>query len=79
VLISRLCKFYRSPDTLDVGRDIGYCDLDCDQTTCDGDLDSCQNPLSLKTYLLEQVKRDGRLEWNRRKNVHFLFMKDPMP
>ena len=68
--ISRLCKFYRGSGTLSMGRGIGYCDLDCDQTTCDGDIDFCQKPVSLKTYFLEQVKREGGLQWERRRNVH---------
>lgn len=71
--ISRQCKFYRGSGILRMGRDIGYCDLDCDQTTCDGDFDFCERPVSLRTYFFEQVKRDGGLEWEtRRKSVHFL-------
>ncbi len=57
---------------MNMGRGIGYCDLDYDQTACDGDIDSCEKPISLKTYFPEQVKGEGGLEWERRKNVHFL-------
>ncbi len=70
--ISRQCKFYRNSGTLIMGRRVGNCDLDCDQTTCDGDIDFCEKPGSLRTYLFEQVKREGGLAVEiRRKNVHF--------
>ena len=68
---SRRCKFYRDCEAINVGRGLGYCDLDCDQTTCEGEIDFCENPDSLKTYLFAQVKREGGLEWVRRRNVHF--------
>jgi hypothetical protein len=55
--------------TMDHG--LGYCDLDCDETTCDGDIDSCEKPDALKTYLFAQVKKEGGLEWVRRRNVPF--------
>ena len=71
MVASRICKFYKDSGTLGVGRGIGYCDLDCDQTTCDGDIDFCEKPIVLRTYLFEQVKRGGDLEWERKRNVHF--------
>jgi len=55
-----------------MGRGLGYCDLNCDQTTCDGDIDFCEKPASLRTYFFEQVKRGGRLAVEiHRKDVHF--------
>jgi hypothetical protein len=54
-----------------MGKGIGYCDLDCDQATCEGDIDFCEKPISLKTYLIEQMKREGGLEWERKRNVRF--------
>jgi len=66
------CKFYRNSGTINIGVGIGYCDLDCDQTTCDGDIDFCEKPNALRTYLFEQIKREGGLEWERRRNVPFL-------
>jgi len=65
------CKFYRGCETANVGRGLGYCDLDCDQTTCAGEIDLCERPDSLKTYLFAQLKREGGLEWVRRRNVPF--------
>ena len=76
--IPRLCRFYRDFCKLyadvgctNMGQGIGYCDLDCDETSCKGGLDSCQKSDSLKRYFFEQIKRDGGLEWERRRNVSF--------
>ena len=70
--VLRRCKFHRCSGTLGKGHGLGFCGLDCDQTTCDGNIDSCQKPVSLRTYFFEQVKRDGTLAWEvQRKNVHF--------
>jgi len=69
--ISKQCKFYRGSGAMSMGRGLGYCDLDCDQTTCDGDIDLCEKPVSLRTYFFEQVKRGGGLAWEiTRKKVH---------
>ena len=50
--ISRPCSFYRDSESLNLGRGIGYCDLDCDRTTCDGDIHFCEKPEILKKYLM---------------------------
>lgn len=68
---SKPCKFYRDSDTISSGRGLGYCDLDCDQSTCEGDIDFCEKPDALKIYLFAQVKKEGGLEWVRRRNVPF--------
>ena len=70
--ISRPCSFYRDSKTLNMGRDIGYCDLDYDRTTCDGNVQLCEKPDILRKYLSEQKKRKGGLEWEKRRNVSFL-------
>lgn len=76
--MSRQCKFYRDSRTVSMGQGIGCCDLDCNQTTCDGDIDFCKNPSSLRTYFFEQVKRDGGLAWQiGRENVHFSGSRKP--
>jgi hypothetical protein len=67
----RECSFYRGSETLNMGRGIGYCDLDCDRTTCDGDIQFCEKPDILRKYLLEQKKREGGLGWEKKRNVHF--------
>jgi hypothetical protein len=55
----------------DTDKEIGQCDLDSDQTTCKGGLDSCQKPDILKRYFFEQIKKEGGLEWDRRRNLSF--------
>ena len=67
----RQCPFYRDSETLNISRGIGYCDLDCDRTTCDGDIHFCEKPDALKKYLLEEKKKEGGSEWEKRRNVHF--------
>ncbi len=67
----RLCKFYEDTGSLNMGKDLGYCDLDCDQTTCGGDIDSCPRTDSLKRYFFEQIRREGGFEWERRINTFF--------
>jgi|MudIll2142460700_1097286.scaffolds.fasta_scaffold05713_5 hypothetical protein len=76
--IARLCKFYRDfcklyadSGSVEIGQDTGYCDLDCGQTTCKGGLDSCQKSDILKRYYFEQIKREGGLEWEKKRNVFF--------
>ena len=69
---SRQCKFYRNLDKMNMGQRLGYCDLECDHTTCNGDIDVCERSSSLRTYFFEQVKREGRLSWQiPRRSVHF--------
>jgi hypothetical protein len=67
----RQCPFYRDSETLNIGRRIGYCDLDCDRTTCDGDIHFCEKPDALKKYLMEQKRKEGGMGWEKRRNVPF--------
>jgi hypothetical protein len=67
--IERLCKFYEDTEATHHGRDIGCCDLNCDQTTCQGDIDFCKNPDMLKRYLFAQMRKEGGLKWVVRRNV----------
>jgi hypothetical protein len=61
--ILRSCPFFRDSGTLNMGRGIEYCDFDCSQTTCDGDVQFCEKPDVLKKYLTEQRRKEGNLEW----------------
>jgi hypothetical protein len=67
--IQKLCKFYRDTETVRHNRGIGCCDLDCNQTTCEGNIDICQNPDMLKRYLFAQMRKEGGLKWVVRRNV----------
>jgi len=69
--IRRFCKFHRDTGTIHNGQGTGYCDLDSDPTVCDGDIDCCGKTDSLKRYLFAQMKKEGGLKWEVRRNVPF--------
>lgn len=54
-----------------MGRSLGYCNLDCDRTTCDGDTQFCEKPDIFRKYLLEQKRREGGSGLERKGNAHF--------
>ncbi len=54
-----------------MGLGLGYCDFDCSQTTCDGDIHFCEKPNTLKKYLSELKKKEENLEWEVKRNVRF--------
>jgi len=66
--ILRPCSFYRDSGTPNMGRGIGYCDLGCDQTTCDADIHFCEIPDILKKYLLAERRRE---EWEKKRDAPF--------
>jgi hypothetical protein len=67
----KICSFYRDADDLSMGRGLGYCDLDCDRATCDGDIHCCEKPDALRKYLIENKKREEKLTEGKRINNHF--------
>ncbi len=71
----KLCKFFGNPASFAAGEDTDYCELDCDQTTCAGNIDFCPKSDSLKRYFFEQIRKNGGFEWERRINI--LFLEDP--
>jgi len=71
MLSSKFCKFYRDSETIHVGKGLGYCDFDCTQTTCEGDMDFCEKQNILKEYLLEQRKREGGSAWETKRDALF--------
>jgi two-component system cell cycle response regulator CpdR len=58
ISVFRKCSFYRDSGTLAIGRGLGYCDLDGDQTTCDGDVQFCEKPDALNKHSLEQKRKE---------------------
>jgi len=63
LLMFKECPFYRASESLSMGPGIGYCDLDCDRATCEGDQHLCEKPDVLKKYLAEQKKREKGIEY----------------
>ena len=66
--ILKECSFSRDSGTFGTGRGIGYCELGCDQTICDADIDFCEIPDILKQYLIAERRRE---EWEKKRNAPF--------
>jgi len=64
LMMFKECPFYRASETLIMGKGIGYCDLDCDRTTCNGDVHLCEKPDVLKKHVMDQKRRE-------KGNIHF--------
>jgi hypothetical protein len=45
------CPFFRRPESLSLGKGIGYCDISGNTTTCEADTKFCENPDALRQYL----------------------------
>ena len=58
------CSFYRKSKNIGIGRGLGFCDIDRDQTICNGDLNYCEKP---STLYKSQDKQNGSGK-NRRKH-----------
>jgi len=56
--LERQCSFHRSCETLNVGRGIGYCDLDGDQVVCEGDIQFCEKTDLLRNQLSKQKEKE---------------------
>jgi hypothetical protein len=56
------CLYCRDSEGVGLGRGVGHCDLDGDQTDCHGDLGHCEKPCDLRKYQIEQSesKKDRR-------------------
>jgi len=51
----RRCPLFRNPESLSMGKGIGYCDMDGNSTTCDGDVRYCEKPDALARYLRQKI------------------------
>lgn len=49
-----ICSFYRNSKNIDLGRGLGFCDLDGGQTICNGDLNYCEKPSTLSNSQKQQ-------------------------
>ncbi len=58
LMMFKECPFYRASEALIMGQGLGYCDLDCDRATCNGDVRLCEKPDVLKRQVLEQKRRE---------------------
>ncbi len=52
----KICHFFRKPESLSIGKGIGYCDIDNSPATCEGDVKFCEKPDALSFQLLVRSK-----------------------
>jgi hypothetical protein len=50
------CPLFRKPESLSIGKGIGYCDLDSSSTICEGDVKFCERPDALRLYLRKKLE-----------------------
>ena len=50
------CPLFRKPESLSMGKGIGYCDIDSSRTICEGDVKFCENPDTLRVYLRKRLE-----------------------
>jgi hypothetical protein len=57
------CEFYRDPSSLHIGLGVGYCDIDCINTICDGDIRFCERKETVRKALVRARQRrcDARI------------------
>lgn len=60
------CPLFRRPESLSIGKGIGYCDFDSNSTSREGDVKFCETPDALRLYLRKNSedfdqKREGCL------------------
>ena len=58
LMMFKECPYYRASEALIMGQGVGYCDLDCDRTTCNGDVNICEKPDALKKHVMDQKRRE---------------------
>jgi len=57
------CPLFRKPESLSFGKGVGYCDIDSNSTTCEGDIKCCEKPDALARYFkkkLEDHEKKGK-------------------
>jgi hypothetical protein len=52
------CLLYMKPKSL-MGKRIGHCDVDSSSATCEGDVNFCERPESLRQYFRRIVEEGG--------------------
>jgi len=56
------CPLFREPESLSIGKGIGYCDIDSSRTTCKGNVKFCERPDALRLYLRKRLEELGKKE-----------------
>lgn len=61
-MANRRCPLFRNPESLGMGKGIGYCDMDGDSTVCEGDVQYCEKPDALARYLRQKIEKSRKKE-----------------
>jgi hypothetical protein len=61
------CPLFRRRESLSIGKGIGYCDIDSNSTTCEGDVRFCEKPEALKRYLRARIDKLKEKEEEKKK------------
>jgi hypothetical protein len=56
------CPLFRKPESLSMGKGIGYCDIGSSSATCEGDVKFCEKPDALKQYLRRKLEEFEKKE-----------------
>jgi hypothetical protein len=56
------CPLFRKPESLSIGKGIGYCDIDSSSSTCEGDVKFCERPDALRLYLRKRLEEFDKKE-----------------
>jgi hypothetical protein len=54
------CSLFRKPESLSIGKGIGYCDIDSNSTICEGDVKFCERPDALRLFLRKRLEDSDR-------------------
>ena len=52
----KTCFLFRRPESLNIGKGLGYCDIKSGSTTCEGDFHFCERPDALKRFLCARIE-----------------------
>jgi hypothetical protein len=52
----KICPLFRKPESLSIGKGIGYCDLDSSSTACEGNVKFCERCDALRLYLRKKIE-----------------------
>ncbi len=56
------CPLFRKPESLSIGKGIGYCDFDNSSSTYGGDVEFCKRPDALRLYLRKRLDEMNKKE-----------------
>ena len=55
--VFKKCPYHRSSASIAIGQCLGHCDFGASLTICDGDMEFCEKPGTLREYLKDYDRR----------------------